>query len=75
MWAKFLIWSWEEMLNHEGRKSQIARITGINIIAGPNGRVSMGDCVHVAGVLNFLRLAESLGYNTEFLGPAKSPEK
>jgi methylmalonyl-CoA mutase cobalamin-binding subunit len=37
--------------------------------------VSMGDCVHVAGVLNFLRLAESLGYNTEFLGPAKSPEE
>ncbi len=37
--------------------------------------VSMGECVHVAGVLNFLRLAESLGYSTEFLGPAKSPEE
>ncbi len=37
--------------------------------------VSMGDCVHVAGALNFLRLAGSLGYTTEFLGPAKSPEE
>ena len=35
---------------------------------------SMGDCVHVAGVLNFLRLAGSLGYETEFLGAARSPE-
>ncbi|MGI6627986.1 MAG: methionine synthase [Bacillota bacterium] len=37
--------------------------------------VSMGDCVHIAGVLNFLGLAESLGYETEFLGPARSPEE
>jgi len=36
---------------------------------------SMGDCVHVAGVLNFLRLALSQGYQTEFLGAAKSPEE
>lgn len=36
---------------------------------------SIGDCVHVAGVLNFLRLAESQGYSTEFAGPAKSPEE
>ncbi|HHY11514.1 MAG TPA: cobalamin B12-binding domain-containing protein [Firmicutes bacterium] len=36
--------------------------------------VSIGDCVHVAGILNFLKLAESIGYQTEFLGPAKSPE-
>lgn len=35
---------------------------------------SMGDCVHVAGVLNFLRLAESQGYSTEFAGAAVSPE-
>jgi methylmalonyl-CoA mutase cobalamin-binding subunit len=34
---------------------------------------SIGDCVHVAGVLNFLRLAESQGYVTEFAGAAKSP--
>lgn len=33
---------------------------------------SLGNCVHVAGVLNFLRLAEEHGYNTKFLGPAVS---
>ncbi|MFO7245186.1 MAG: methionine synthase [Thermaerobacter sp.] len=31
---------------------------------------AVGDCVHVAGVVNFLRLAEEQGYETEFLGPA-----
>jgi methylmalonyl-CoA mutase cobalamin-binding subunit len=36
---------------------------------------SMGDCVHVAGVLNFLRLAETQGYSTEFAGTAVSPEE
>ncbi len=41
----------------------------------PMAGVSMGDCVHIAGVLNFLGLAESLGYETEFLGPARSPEE
>lgn len=33
---------------------------------------ALGDCVHVAGVLNFLRLAEEIGYRTVFLGPATS---
>jgi methylmalonyl-CoA mutase cobalamin-binding subunit len=36
---------------------------------------AMGDCVHVAGALNFLRLASAEGYPTEFLGAAKSPEE
>jgi hypothetical protein len=31
---------------------------------------SLGNCVHVAGTLNFLSLAEARGYRTEFLGPA-----
>jgi methylmalonyl-CoA mutase cobalamin-binding subunit len=31
---------------------------------------SLGECVHVAGVLNFLRLAEAAGWRTVFLGPA-----
>ena len=31
---------------------------------------AIGDCVHVAGVINFLRLAEDCGYETVFLGPA-----
>jgi methylmalonyl-CoA mutase cobalamin-binding subunit len=31
---------------------------------------ALGECVHVAGISNFLRLAESAGWNTVFLGPA-----
>lgn len=31
---------------------------------------AIGDCVHVAGVYNFLCLAEEAGYETVFLGPA-----
>jgi len=33
---------------------------------------ALGECVHVAGVLNFLRMAEEQGYHTEFTGPATS---
>jgi hypothetical protein len=33
---------------------------------------ALGECVHVAGVLNFLRLAEAAGWQTVFLGPAVS---
>jgi methylmalonyl-CoA mutase cobalamin-binding subunit len=33
---------------------------------------ALGECVHVAGVVNFLRLAESAGWRTVFLGPAVS---
>jgi methylmalonyl-CoA mutase cobalamin-binding subunit len=36
---------------------------------------ALGECVHVAGVLNFLRLAESAGWRTIFLGPAVSIEE
>jgi hypothetical protein len=35
------------------------------VIAG-----SLGNCVHVAGVVGFLALAERAGYDTEFLGAA-----
>jgi hypothetical protein len=31
---------------------------------------AIGDCVHVAGVVNFLNLAEQIGYETVCLGPA-----
>ena len=31
---------------------------------------ALGECVHVAGIMNFLRLAESAGWRTVFLGPA-----
>ncbi|GAB4471651.1 MAG: hypothetical protein Kow00124_08900 [Anaerolineae bacterium] len=34
----------------------------------------LGDCVHVAGVTRFLRIAEDLGYETYFTGPATDPE-
>ena len=36
---------------------------------------ALGECVHVAGVSNFLRLAETAGWETIFLGPAVSVEK
>jgi methylmalonyl-CoA mutase cobalamin-binding subunit len=35
------------------------------VIAG-----ALGECVHVAGVMNFLRLAEMVGWRAVFLGPA-----
>jgi methylmalonyl-CoA mutase cobalamin-binding subunit len=31
---------------------------------------ALGECVHVAGVTNFLRFAESAGWRTVFLGPS-----
>jgi methylmalonyl-CoA mutase cobalamin-binding subunit len=37
------------------------------VIAG-----ALGECVHVAGIMNFLRLAEKAGWRTVFLGPAVS---
>lgn len=36
---------------------------------------ALGECVHVAGISNFLRLAESAGWRTIFLGPAVPIEK
>jgi hypothetical protein len=33
---------------------------------------AIGDCVHVAGVVNFLNLAEQVGFETVCLGPAVS---
>ena len=36
---------------------------------------ALGECVHVAGVLNFLRLAEAAGWRTVFLGPATPIEQ
>ena len=36
---------------------------------------SLGNCVHVGGVVNFLELAEQQGYDTFFLGPAVSVEE
>ena len=36
---------------------------------------ALGECVHVAGVMNFLRLAESAGWRIVFLGPAVSVEE
>ena len=36
---------------------------------------ALGECVHVAGVWNFLRLAEIAGWRTVFLGPAVSVDE
>ncbi len=36
---------------------------------------ALGECVHVAGVLSFLNLAEAAGWHTVFLGPAVSIEE
>jgi methylmalonyl-CoA mutase cobalamin-binding subunit len=33
---------------------------------------ALGECVHVAGVMNFLHLAETAGWRTVFLGPRVS---
>lgn len=36
---------------------------------------ALGECVHVAGISNFLQLARAAGWRTVFLGPAVSIEK
>ncbi len=36
---------------------------------------ALGECVHVAGISNFLRLAEAAGWRAVFLGPAVPIEK
>ena len=36
---------------------------------------ALGECVHVAGVSNFLRLAQQTGWETVFLGPAVPVER
>lgn len=36
---------------------------------------ALGECVHVAGVMRFLRLAEQAGWRAVFLGPATPIEK
>ena len=36
---------------------------------------ALGECVHVAGIMNFLRLAETAGWKTIFLGPAVNMEE
>lgn len=36
---------------------------------------ALGECVHVAGITNFLRMAEEAGWRTVFLGPAVSTDE
>ncbi|MFA7412738.1 MAG: cobalamin B12-binding domain-containing protein, partial [Tissierellaceae bacterium] len=40
------------------------------IIAG-----SMGNCVHVAGIMNYLNLAEKEGFETDFIGIGKTVDQ
>src|ERR1019366_10793593 len=51
-----------------GRSHGEGRSMKKNLIVG----AAIGDCVHVAGVVNFLNLAEQLCYETVCLGPAIS---
>lgn len=45
---------------------------GLNVVQGAVLAGALGECVHVAGILKFLRLAEQEGYRGIFLGPAVS---
>jgi hypothetical protein len=36
---------------------------------------ALGECVHVAGVMNLLRLAEAADWRAVFLGPAVSVDE
>lgn len=36
---------------------------------------SLGNCIHIRGIINFLKLAEEKGYETHFLGPAVPVDK
>ncbi len=46
--------------NHAGSEGGSKEIIG----------ACLGDCIHVAGILNFLQIAEKMGFKTRFLGPA-----
>ena len=35
----------------------------------------LGQCVHVAGVYNFMNIAKQIGYDCKFLGPASNTLK
>ncbi len=61
-----------ESLNRINRQQPARKETVMQkkIVAG-----AIGNDVHVAGVLGFLRVAESLGYETVFLGPAVPVEE
>lgn len=51
------------MTNEEKRRLPMGR----KVLAG-----ALGECVHVGGVVRFLQIAESEGYQTWFTGPATS---
>lgn len=51
------------MQNQRGKHGKMAQ----KILGG-----AIGECVHVAGILNFLKMAEAHGFVTEFTGPATS---
>jgi methylmalonyl-CoA mutase cobalamin-binding subunit len=60
----------EEKEAPEERRSIFVKQKVKTVVAG-----ALGECVHVAGVTNFLRLAEAAGWHTVFLGPAVSVEE
>ena len=54
----------------EEHKASMGKDLQRTVVAG-----ALGECVHVAGVINFLRLAKTAGWHTVFLGPAVSIDK
>jgi predicted esterase YcpF (UPF0227 family) len=62
-----------EKNKHKKRQVCIAMSKQIREISGDKIKIlgaSIGNCVHIAGVANFLRLAEAMGIKTLLLGPA-----
>src|SRR3990170_2771279 len=51
-------------------KSNLWREEKMAVKGGTVIAAAIGECVHIAGVINFLRLAEAAGWHTVFLGPA-----
>jgi methylmalonyl-CoA mutase cobalamin-binding subunit len=57
---------WKEIAENNDRRVIMSK----TVVAA-----ALGECVHVAGVMNFLRLAEAAGWKTIFLGPAVSVDE
>ena len=58
--------SWSEVLSTAVAPTGVWYISLMKTLVA----AALGECVHVAGVVNFLRLAEAAGWRTVFLGPA-----
>ncbi len=54
------------------------RISSVVIMENNKGKMvlgaCLGECVHVLGILNFFRIIEKKGFQTQFMGPAIKPK-